>query len=90
MAILTELYRTITGIKNADNITATFASAALVTSPAGTSSIVPTLVDPTAKLSNYAVTALNGILTINPAPLTVTGTNATRTMATPTRLSPAR
>ncbi|MBZ5508447.1 MAG: DUF11 domain-containing protein [Acidobacteriia bacterium] len=74
---------TITGIKNADNITATFASAATVTSPAETSPIVPTLVDPTAKLSNYAVTSLNGTLTINPAPLTVTGTNASRVYGDP-------
>jgi hypothetical protein len=69
---------TITGIKNADNITATFASAAAATSPVGTFAVVPTLVDPTGKLSNYAVTSTNGVLTINPAPLAVTAANATR------------
>jgi hypothetical protein len=69
---------TITGIKNADNITATFASTAVVASPVGTFAIVPTLADPTAKLGNYTVTSLNGTLTINPAPLTVTGTDASR------------
>ncbi len=69
---------TITGIKNADNITATFASAAAAISPVGTFAVVPTLVDPTGKLSNYAVTSTNGVLTINPAPLAVTAANATR------------
>ena len=48
---------TITGIKNSDNITATYASAAVLTSPVGTFPIVPTLVDPTAKMGNYTVTS---------------------------------
>ncbi|MGH7489101.1 MAG: MBG domain-containing protein, partial [bacterium] len=69
---------TITGIKNLDNITATFASAATLTSPVGTYAIVPALADPTAKLGNYSVTSTNGTLTINPAPLTVAGANASR------------
>jgi len=68
---------TITGIKNADNITATYASAA-VTSPVGTFAIVPTLVDPTLKLGNYTVTSNNGTLTITPAPLSVAAANANR------------
>ena len=71
-------YGTITGIKNGDNITATFATTALVTSPVGTFSIVPTLVDPSTKLGNYTVTSLNGTLTITQAPLTVAGANASR------------
>ena len=69
---------TIVGIKNADPITATYASAATVTSDVGTYAIIPTLVDPSAKLVNYAVTVVNGVLTINPAPLTFTVANATR------------
>jgi 6-phosphogluconolactonase (cycloisomerase 2 family) len=68
----------ITGIKNADNITATYASAAVATSTVGTYPIVPTLVDPAAKLGNYTVTSNNGTLTVSPAPLSVTAANATR------------
>ena len=55
---------TITGLQNGDNITATYATAATVNSPAGTYSITPTLVDPGSKLPNYAVTLRNGTLTI--------------------------
>ena len=48
---------TITGIKNGDNITATYATTATVTSPVGNYPITPTLVDPNGKLSNYTVSA---------------------------------
>ncbi len=68
----------IIGIKNADNITATYASAALPTSGVGTYPIVPTLVDPALKLGNYTVTSNNGTLTVSPAPLSVTAANASR------------
>lgn len=68
----------IVGIKNGDAISATYASPATVTSDVGTYPIIPTLVDPTLKLSNYAVTSINGALTINPAPLSFTATNASR------------
>ncbi len=74
---------TITGIKNNDAITATYASAADPTSSVGTFSIVPTLVDPTAKLGNYSVLSSNGILTVSPAPLSVAGTNASRIYGDP-------
>jgi len=74
---------TITGIKNGDNITATYASAADPTSPVGTYPIVPTLVDPTGKLANYAVTSTNGTLTVTAAPLTVTAANASRLYGDP-------
>ncbi len=74
---------TITGIKNSDNITATFASAATATSPIGTYPITPSLVDPTAKLGNYSVTSINGTLTVSPASLIVTGTNASRLYGDP-------
>src|SRR5207253_3013499 len=62
---------TITGIKSADNITATYASTATAASPVGAYPIVPTLVDPDHKLANYVVTSNNGKLTVNPAPLAV-------------------
>ena len=74
---------TITGLKNGDNITATYASATDPTSPAGTYAIVPTLVDPGSKLSNYTVVSNNGTLTVNPAPLTVTAANAGRVYGDP-------
>jgi hypothetical protein len=58
---------TIEGIQNADNITATYATSATVTSPVGTYPIVPTLVDPTGKLGNYTVSSNNGTLTVTKA-----------------------
>ena len=73
----------IIGIKNGDNITATFSTTATSASPVGSYPIVPTLLDPTNKLSNYTVTLSNGILTINPAPLSVTAANASRLFGTP-------
>jgi hypothetical protein len=59
---------TITGIQNGDNITATYATTATISSPAGTYQITPTLVDPNHRLTNYAVTVNNGTLTVTPAP----------------------
>ena len=57
----------IAGLKNADNITATFTSVADINSIPGSYPIVPTLNDPTLKLGNYTVTSKNGILIIGPA-----------------------
>jgi hypothetical protein len=74
---------TITGIKNADNITATYSSVADPTSAPGTYAIVPALVDPTGKLGNYTVTSTNGVLTVSPAPLVVTAANASRLYGDP-------
>ena len=70
---------TITGIQNGDNITATYSSVADPTSPVGTYPIVPTLSDNgTGALANYVVVSNNGVLTVNPAPLTVTVTSVSR------------
>ena len=69
----------ITGIKNGDNITATYSSVADPTSPVGTYAIVPTLADPTSKLANYVVTSTNGSLAVDPAPLTIQANDATGT-----------
>jgi hypothetical protein len=69
---------TITGIQNADNITAACATTATNSSPVGGYSITPTLVDPSGKLTNYSVSTANGTLTVTPAPLTVTANNASR------------
>jgi uncharacterized repeat protein (TIGR01451 family) len=74
---------TIAGIKNGDQITVTFASAATQASAAGTYPIVPTLADPTTKLGNYTVISTNGTLTVSQAPLTVTAANATRLFGDP-------
>jgi hypothetical protein len=74
---------TLTGIKNGDNITASFSSAADPTSPVGTYPIVPSLADPTAKLANYVVTSTNGTLTVSPAPLTIQANDATAPVGGP-------
>ncbi len=74
---------TIAGIKNADNITATYASATDATTTVGTYPIVPTLVDPTNKLANYVVTSTNGTLTISPAALTIQANDATAPVGGP-------
>jgi hypothetical protein len=62
----------ITGIKNGDDITAAFASAANAASAVGTYPIVPALADPASKLGNYAVTSTNGVLTVTQATPSVT------------------
>ena len=69
---------TISGIKNSDVITATYASNALTASPIGHYSIVPTLSDPGGKLSNYTLTTTNGTYTITVAPLTASAANTSR------------
>lgn len=61
---------TLTGVANADNITATYASSATAVTAAGVylptsaQAITPTLVDPDTRLGNYTVTSTNGTLTI--------------------------
>jgi 6-phosphogluconolactonase (cycloisomerase 2 family) len=77
----------ITGIKNGDNITATYSTTATAASPVGTYPITPALVDPTGKLGNYTVTSANGALTITPAPLSATAANSTRAFGDPNNLS---
>ena len=58
---------TITGLQNGDNITATYATTATVSSPVGAYSITPTLVDPSGKLNNYTVSSTSGTLRISEA-----------------------
>jgi hypothetical protein len=65
---------TIIGIKNGDSISATFSTTAVPASLIGTYPIIPALVDPTAKLGNYNVTSVNGVLTIGQATPVVTVT----------------
>lgn len=63
---------TITGVTDGDNITATYSCSATPSSPVGTYSIVPSLVDPNNRLPNYTVTIGNGTLTVISS-LVVTG-----------------
>lgn len=56
----------VTGVKNNEQISATFDSPAAAGSPAGTYPIVPTVKDGAGTLSNYAVTVSNGTLTVTP------------------------
>jgi uncharacterized repeat protein (TIGR01451 family) len=69
---------TITGIRNGDSISATYASVATTNSPAGTYPIVPSLVDPNSRLVNYTVTTNNGTLTVSKAVLVVTANNTNK------------
>ena len=65
----------ILGLTNGDNITATYASTATSNSPAGPYPIVPILVDPNDRLTNYAVAITNGTLTVLPSGAIITWTN---------------
>lgn len=74
---------TISGLQNGDNITATYSTVATPASPARAYSIVPTLVDPNGKLTNYTVTITSGTLTVSPAALTITAANASKVFGAP-------
>ncbi|HEV7925456.1 MAG TPA: MBG domain-containing protein, partial [Verrucomicrobiae bacterium] len=66
---------TITGLENGDNITATYSCSAGSNSVVGNYAIVPTLVDPGDRHTNYTVNLVDGTLTIAQANPTVTWTN---------------
>ena len=57
----------ISGLVNADNITASYACSAVTASPAGSYPIVPSLIDPNSRQGNYLVSLVNGTLTITNA-----------------------
>jgi MBG domain-containing protein len=57
---------TVSGVKNGEAITATFDCSASSASAPGNYSIVPTLLDGSGKIGNYAVTISNGTLTVTP------------------------
>jgi glucuronoarabinoxylan endo-1,4-beta-xylanase len=65
---LPTLTGTLTGVVNNDAITATYSTTATASSPAGSYPITATLVDPSSRLSNYAVTNTPGTLKILAAP----------------------
>ncbi len=61
--VVQPLLGTIVGLKNDDNITATFVSNTDGLTP-GSFAITPVLTDPNSRLSNYAVYVTNGVLTV--------------------------
>jgi len=63
---------TVTGLRNGDNITAAYVTAASANSPVGSYLITVGFTDPNNLLTNYSVTTNTGTLTITPAPLVVT------------------
>jgi len=52
------------GLQNNDNVTASYNCAATPNSPAGAYPIVPSLIDPADRQTNYLVTLNNGTLTV--------------------------
>lgn len=74
---------TLVGVKNGDNITATYATDAVAGSNVGTYTIVPSVVDPGNKLGNYDLSIVNGTLTVVPKTLTVTANSLTRAYGNP-------
>jgi hypothetical protein len=57
------------GRVNADNITATYTTNATISSMPGNYAIVPAILDPDHRISNYKLTLTNGVLTVIPAPI---------------------
>ena len=55
---------TIVGLQNSDNITATYSCSATTNSSRGTYPIVPALVDPNNRRTNYTVSLINGTLDV--------------------------
>lgn len=66
------------GVRNNDNIVATYSTDATPASAIGQYVIVTTFADPDSKLLNYSSAVTNGTLTINTAPLSIAAANATR------------
>src|SRR4029079_15882760 len=73
-----EFSGTISGIRNSDDITASYSTTATPASSVGNYPITASLNDPGSKLGNYEVTINNGTLMINPAPLSVSAANKSR------------
>jgi subtilase family serine protease len=65
----------ITGLQNQDNITATYSCSAGSNSAVGTYAIVPALVDPGDRQTNYTLSLVNGTLTVAQANPQMTWTN---------------
>jgi hypothetical protein len=78
-----EFAGTISGLRNGDTITVTYATVANPGSAAGDYTIVPTLVDPDNQLGNYVVIINNGTLTVSPAPLSIVADDLSRAAGQP-------
>jgi hexosaminidase len=63
---------TIIGVTNGDNITAAYSTTANSASPVGAYPIVPALVDPNNRKTNYAVNLVDGTLTVTQPPPPIT------------------
>jgi DNA-binding beta-propeller fold protein YncE len=61
----------ISGLVSGDNISATYACNASTNSPVGIYAIVPSLVDPSGRLGNYATALVNGTLTVTSPSLVI-------------------
>jgi hypothetical protein len=59
------------GVRNGDNITASYSTTVDTNGPVGSYSIVPSLNDPDNKLSNYLLTITNGTLSVTNADTTL-------------------
>jgi hypothetical protein len=66
----------VSGLVNSDPVGVTFTTRATTGSPVGTYAIMPVLVDPNDRMSNYQIVLDYGKLTVAPAPLTVTANSA--------------
>ena len=66
---------TVTGLQNGDNITATYSCSANSNNLVGAYAIVPALVDPGNRQTNYALSLINGALTVTQAVPVVSWTN---------------
>lgn len=66
---------TIIGLTNGDDITATYNCGAISNSPVGSYPIVPSLMDPNGRLTNYTLTVINGILVVGHPPESFAWTN---------------
>jgi uncharacterized membrane protein len=77
---LPALTGTLSGVVTGDGITAIFTTTATVASGVTASGypITPVLDDPSGRLSNYTISATNGVLNVTTAPLTITADNKSR------------
>jgi hexosaminidase len=66
----------VVGAQNGDDLTATYTCSATTNSPAGTYQIVPSLVDPNHRQTNYTVNLFNGTLSVTPGVSLVTAANS--------------
>ena len=74
---------TLSGVVNHDAIGAAYATAATVSSPAGSYAIVASLTDPSGRLRNYDVSIANAALSVTRAPLSIAANDASKQYSDP-------